>query len=92
MSVIFCPINMFDKYQIIYKINSNTQEIVCKTDLSNIDENLVNACYAKDVYKIHVLGIQDIASIIADRVKKYEFIKYSNNKIEIEVSKNETFD
>jgi hypothetical protein len=86
MSVIFCPINLFDKYQTIYKLNNNSQEVLGKIDLANIEEFLVNTCHNEKIYKIHILGENDFAPMIAEKVKKYELMQYSYNKIEVEVN------
>ena len=92
MSVIFCPINLFDMYQIVYLIKNNNQEILTRVALANADEVLTKICYNEEVYNIHLLGVDGIVINLADKIKKYENLKFSQDKIKVEVTKNETFD
>lgn len=86
MPLIYCTINLFDADQVIYMIQNNQEKEIAKVPLDFLDKSLAGLCYSKNIYNIHLFGIDAFVNEIAEKINKYEELKYSNNKIKVEVN------
>lgn len=90
MKEIFCPITMFALKQKIYRVDTETEEVA--VELEEIETDflpwaLLDLCEKEQSEKIHLAGVEDYVQCIAENVKEYQTLKYSNKKeIEIEVN------
>lgn len=86
MSLIYCNINLFDSDQVIYMIQNNEEKEIAKVPLDFLDKSLTGLCYNKNIFNIHLFGIDAFVNEIAEKINKYEELNYSNNKIKVEVN------
>lgn len=87
MSVITCKLNLFAYEQEIYLVTDNSIKLIGKAPLENLDRALVDLCINKQVYKLHLYGVDEFATELASSINKTEKALYAmENKIEIEVN------
>lgn len=91
MPVIYCAINLFDADQVIYLIEENNQKEIAKTPLDYLDGTLAALCHDKEIYNVHLFGLEDFVIDIANKINKTEELMFSQNRIKVEVNKNEVF-
>lgn len=86
MPVIYCRINLFDMDQKIYLVNGENEKEIAKAPLDHLDGTLVALCHDKDVYNVHLFGLQDFVIDIAKAINKTEDLMFSQNRIQVEVN------
>lgn len=88
MQVIYCKINLFDADQIIYLIDTEKgqEKEIAKAPLEYLDSTLATLCHDKQVYNIHLFGLNDFVEDIAKQINKTENLLFSQNKIKVEVN------
>lgn len=86
MPVIYCKINLFDMDQVIYLIKDETEKEIAKAPLEYLDGTLAALCHEKEVYSVHLFGLEDFVTDIANKINKTEELMFSQNKIKVEVN------
>lgn len=86
MSLIYCNINLFAVDQVIYAHDGTTEKEIAKTTLEHLNKVLPTLCYEKNIYNIHLYGLESFVQEIANGIMVYENLKYSDNKIKVEVN------
>ena len=86
MQVIYCRINLFDADQTIYLITDGEEKEIAKAPLEYLDGTLAALCHDKQVFDVHLFGLQDFVVDIAKRVNKTEDLMFSQNRIKVEVN------
>ena len=86
MPIIYCRINLFDADQTIYLIEEENQKELAKTQLEYLDGTLAALCHEKEVYSVHLFGLDDFVIDIANKINKTEELMFSQNKIKVEVN------
>ena len=88
MPVIYCQIQLFVLSQEIYMIKPDGEKkLIAKAPLDYIANALASLCYEKEIFKIHLFGLNKIVEPIVEDIKTKENILFSESKIEIEVNK-----
>ena len=86
MPVIYCSINLFDADQKVFIIENGVEKEIAKAPLDYLDGALVSLCHDKDVYNIHLFGLESFVNDIATGISKTENAMFSQNKIKVEVN------
>lgn len=86
MQVIYCKINLFDADQTIYLIKNGEEKEIAKAPLEYLDGTLAALCHDKQVFDVHLFGIQDFVIDIATKISQTENLMFSQNKIKVEVN------
>ncbi len=88
MPVIYCKINLFDADQVVYLIDTDkgTEKELAKAPLDYLDGTLATLCHDKNVYNVHLFGLEDFVADIARKINKTEELMFSQNKIKVEVN------
>lgn len=86
MQVIYCRINLFDADQTIYLIKDGEEKEIAKAPLEYLDGTLAALCHDKEVFDIHLFGLQDFVTDIATKISKTEDLMFSQNRIKVEVN------
>ena len=86
MQVIYCRINLFDTDQTIYLIKDGEEKEIAKAPLEYLDGTLAALCHDKEVFDVHLFGLQDFVTDIATKISKTEGLMFSQNRIKVEVN------
>ena len=86
MQVIYCRINLFDADQIIYLIKDGEEKEIAKAPLEYLDGTLAALCHDRQVFDVHLFGLQDFVVDVAKKVNKTEDLMFSQNRIKVEVN------
>ena len=86
MQVIYCRINLFDADQTIYLIKDGEEKEIAKAPLEYLDGTLAALCHDKQVFDVHLFGLQDFVTDIAKKISKTEDLMFSQNRIKVEVN------
>lgn len=86
MQVIYCRINLFDADQTIYLIKDGEEKEIAKAPLEYLDGTLAALCHDKEVFDVHLFGLQDFVVDVARKISKTEDLMFSQNRIKVEVN------
>ena len=86
MQVVYCRINLFDVDQTIYLIKNGEEKEIAKAPLEHLDSTLAALCHEKQVFNVHLFGLQDFVIDVAKNINKTEGLMFSQNKIKVEVN------
>lgn len=86
MQVIYCRINLFDADQTIYLIEDGEEKEIAKAPLEYLDGTLAALCHDRQVFDVHLFGLQDFVVDVAKKVNKTEDLMFSQNRIKVEVN------
>lgn len=92
MPVIYCNISLFDTDQIIYLVeDEGSQKEIAKVPLDHLENTLSALCYSKNIYTIYLSGLSSFVKNVPQKIYAAERKMYTQNKIKVEVIKNEIF-
>ena len=89
MKTIICHFSLFDSYQNVYLVDSETEthKHIATTTMEELGQIIANSCQATGTNKVHLFGNKQYAdAIINDIIDNYNNQAYSNHTIEIEVN------
>ena len=86
MQVIYCRINLFDADQTIYLIKDGEEKEIAKAPLEYLEGTLAALCHDRQVFDVHLFGLQDFVVDVAKKVNKTEDLMFSQNRIKVEVN------
>lgn len=86
MQVIYCRINLFDADQTIYLIKDGEEKEIAKAPLEYLDGTLAALCHDRQVFDVHLFGLQDFVVDVAKKVNKTEDLMFSQSRIKVEVN------
>ena len=86
MQVIYCRINLFDADQTIYLIKDGEEKEIAKAPLEYLDCTLAALCHDRQVFDVHLFGLQDFVVDVAKKINKTEDLMFSQNRIKVEVN------
>lgn len=78
---IIINLNLFALEQQIYL----DDEFITKSTMKDLPLKIIDICNDKNIYSVNIIGQKQYGEIIAERISIEEKIKYSKNKIKVEV-------
>lgn len=83
---IVCNISMFSMNQIVYIYNNEKKPATFQINTTDLQDQLINMCYSKNIYKIHFFGNEEYISGLVEQIRTKEAANYQVNKIKIGVN------
>ena len=83
--MIIIPINLFSLDQEIIVVNQDGNQSFAKVDLAHLPEVVVEACGVNYTDNIRLIGNKNYAEALANEIKEYAMINYSNKELNIEI-------
>ena len=83
--MIIIPINLFSLDQEIIVVNQDGSQSFAKVDLAHLPEVVVEACGVNYTDNIRLIGNKNYAEALANEIKEYAMINYSNKELNIEI-------
>ena len=83
--MIIIPINLFSLDQEIIIVNQDGNQSFAKVDLAHLPEVVVEACGVNYTDNIRLIGNKNYAEALANEIKEYAMINYSNKELNIEI-------
>ena len=83
--MIIIPINLFSLDQEIIVIDHSGNQSFAKVELAHLPEVVVEACSVHFTDNIRLIGNKNYAEALANEIKEYAMINYSNKELNIEI-------
>lgn len=84
--ILVCNFNLFDLHQTIMLVDDYDHKTVSVTTLTDLGKSLSELCNANGIEYIHLYGDNSYANKIIKDFDKASNLKFSKNKVKIEVN------